>query len=167
VQVDDIAVRWGNFFVAEVGATAALGGLLIVAVSINLQRIIAITHLPGRAFEALVLLLGGLLLCSASLIPGQPLAALGGEILAIECLVVAVSAFTQIKALRNDAAPQMTAAWVERIVAIALTAAPIGAGGIMLCLGCSDGVYLVALGVLIAITASVATTWILLVEILR
>jgi hypothetical protein len=42
---------WDNFFVAEVGAAAALSGLLFVAVSINLTRILAIPHLPARAAE--------------------------------------------------------------------------------------------------------------------
>lgn len=40
---------WKNFFIAEVGATAVLAGLAIVAISINLSRILAFPELPGRA----------------------------------------------------------------------------------------------------------------------
>ena len=32
----EIAAAWANFFVAEVGATAALSGLVIVAISIQI-----------------------------------------------------------------------------------------------------------------------------------
>ena len=47
----EVGVHWTDFFVAKVGATAALSGLIIVAVSINIQRILSIPHLPGRALE--------------------------------------------------------------------------------------------------------------------
>jgi hypothetical protein len=32
--------EWGNFFIAQVGASAALAGLIFVGVSINLERIL-------------------------------------------------------------------------------------------------------------------------------
>jgi hypothetical protein len=44
------AAGWENFLVAETGtAAAALAGLLFVAVSINLSRIVSYPGLPGRA----------------------------------------------------------------------------------------------------------------------
>ena len=49
---------WSNFFVAEVGAAAALTGLVMVAVSINLAQVLAVPTLPGRAAETLFLLMG-------------------------------------------------------------------------------------------------------------
>jgi hypothetical protein len=52
VTLDD----WGDFFVAQAGAAVALAGLVFVGVSINLDKIIAIPSLPGRALEAMVLL---------------------------------------------------------------------------------------------------------------
>jgi hypothetical protein len=57
--------------VAEVGASAALTGLLVVATSINLARILAIAQLPGRAAEGLIILVGAFVLGSVALIPDQ------------------------------------------------------------------------------------------------
>ncbi len=42
---------WENFFVAEVGASAALAGLIFVGVSINLNRILSLPRLPDRALR--------------------------------------------------------------------------------------------------------------------
>jgi hypothetical protein len=47
---------WESLFVAEAGASAALTGLLFVAISINLERILQGAGLPGPAGEAMVLL---------------------------------------------------------------------------------------------------------------
>jgi hypothetical protein len=72
---------WANFFVAEVGASAALTGLLVVAISINLARILAIAQLPGRAAEGLIILVGAFVLSSVALIPDQSAAAFATEVL--------------------------------------------------------------------------------------
>ncbi len=45
---------WENFLVAQVGASAALAGLVFVGVSINLARILSSGSLPEYALEALV-----------------------------------------------------------------------------------------------------------------
>jgi hypothetical protein len=45
---------WADFFAAELGAAAALTGLAIVGISINVTRILSDPGLPGRAVETLV-----------------------------------------------------------------------------------------------------------------
>ena len=45
---------WDSFFAAQVGASAALAGLVFVGISINLTKIIASGYLPNRAQEALL-----------------------------------------------------------------------------------------------------------------
>jgi hypothetical protein len=46
---------WFEFGVAIVGAAAVLSGLLFVAMSINIERIMAIVTLPARDAGTLVL----------------------------------------------------------------------------------------------------------------
>jgi len=73
---------WANLAVASAGAAAALTGLLFVAVSINLKRILEFPQLPDRAAGTLGLLLTILLVAVVLLAPGQPRQATGVEIAA-------------------------------------------------------------------------------------
>jgi hypothetical protein len=58
-----------DLFAAEVGAGASLTGLLFVAVSINLERILSFPKLPARASETLTLLLLVVVVASLGLAP--------------------------------------------------------------------------------------------------
>src|SRR6201995_825466 len=73
---------WAGFFQAELGPAAALAGLVIVAISINVSRILSAPTLPGRAAETLVSPCGVLVACSFALVPHQPGWVLGGELIA-------------------------------------------------------------------------------------
>ena len=73
------AAEWQSLFVAEVGASAALTGLLFVAISLNLARILQGAGLSGRAGEAMVLLLAVLVVSTLALVPGQSSTARGAE----------------------------------------------------------------------------------------
>jgi hypothetical protein len=64
-----LAAEWANFFIAELGALAALTGFVVVAISINLPRILAYPWLPGRAGEALIGPVGAISATALILIP--------------------------------------------------------------------------------------------------
>jgi hypothetical protein len=65
------SAHWADLFVATAGASAALAGLVSVAVSINIERILKFAGLPECGVETLVLLLTVLLVSLTGLIPGR------------------------------------------------------------------------------------------------
>jgi len=160
------AGHWSDFFLGEVGAAAALAGLVIVAVSINLQRILAFPQLPGRAGEMLIMLVGALLASSVALLPGQPARIFGWEILTIGAFVTVAPLWIQIRAL-IAVKDQPLHWWLWRLVIVFLAGLPMIAGGILLIAGDESGVYWVAASVLVIVAATVWNAWVLLVEILR
>ena len=157
---------WANFFVAEVGAAAALSGLIIVAISINLQRILSFPQLPGRAAEMLILLVGALTACSFALMPGQPLKVLGGEILGAGLLMTGAPLVIQARQLPVMRTQPLTW-WIWRSLIGVCAGLPVLIGGSVLISGASGGLYWLAAGVLVTFAATVWNAWVLLVEILR
>ena len=65
--------EWHDFFLAQAGAAGVLTGLVFVGVSINLDKIVSDPNsgLPGRAAEALILLVAVLFMSTSLLVPGQ------------------------------------------------------------------------------------------------
>jgi hypothetical protein len=74
---------WADFAVGVAGATAALTGLLFVAVSVNIHRIMQLPNLPGRAGQTLITLITPLLVSVLLLVPDQPRDLLGWELIGL------------------------------------------------------------------------------------
>ena len=74
---------WTGFFSAEVGASAALAGLIFVAVSINLAQIVKQRQLVSRSAKALLSLMAVLFSSSLCLIPDLSRVILGYELTAL------------------------------------------------------------------------------------
>jgi modulator of FtsH protease len=100
-MVDVAWSSWMNFYVATAGAAAALTGLVFVALSINLTRILAMPGMSARVGEAIALLGLALLVSLQSLIPGQTLGALGWEIGPIASAAWIFPLLLQWRALRR------------------------------------------------------------------
>ena len=154
---------WTDFFVAAAGASAALAGLVIVAISVNVNRILEHPNLPPRAAAAISALILILVSSMVALIH-QPLAILGIKILlfALCCwLLEASSARKSIASLR----PRF-----EKVVETVLgqvQVLPFIIGGITLLTGRDTGLYWIAGGVITIFIASTVNAWVLFVEILR
>jgi modulator of FtsH protease len=159
------AVPWANFFFAEVGASAALVGLLFVAVSINLARIIEYPALPGRAFEALVVLVMVLFVGTFALVPGQSTFALGAEVVLTASAAWATTVIIQHRAPIDPAAPR---SWtLSRVVTTQVATLPMIVAGASLLVGRGGGLYWTVFGVIAAFVAALIDAWVLLVEIQR
>src|SRR5271155_1582581 len=155
---------WHEFFVAAAGSSAALLGLLFVAISINLEQILKHRHLPGKAAGTLGVLLSVLVACSFGLAPGQSNRALGVEILATGA-VVATQAIWVSVGKRSQGDPL---SWTLGNLPILLSPA-LGfvGGGCSLLAGSGGGLYWILAGTVLTFVAASLNAWVLLVEILR
>jgi modulator of FtsH protease len=61
--------RWSDFALAQLGASAALLGLVFVGLSINLRDVVGSRRLVNRAAEAIIELAAVLVSATAVLIP--------------------------------------------------------------------------------------------------
>ncbi len=158
--------EWQTFFSVQAGAAATLTGLVFVAVSINLSRIMEVQGLPGRAAESLLQLMQVFFVAGAALIPSQSFAALAEEILAISVVSWVIQTIAQIRYARSRGGhPRL---WLlSRTVMSQVSTVPFWVAGILLALRNPGGLYWLVPGIAFSFVAGVTSAWVLLVEILR
>lgn len=158
--------EWHDLFVASAGASAALAGLVFVAVSINIERILEFPGLPERALETLLFLVSVLLVSLIGLVPEQGHVAFGLELLVVALTIDAIvlrQPTTQVGEGEVMLRSWRAARWTLR----ALATVPFLIGAVSILAEQGGGLYWVFAGIVLAIVASVANAWVLLVEILR
>ena len=157
---------WSDFAVAVAGAAAALSGLLFVAVSINLSRILAFSNLPARAAQTLIMLVTPLVVSLLVLIPAQRPAALG-----IELLVGAVALAAALARLSRPSTRSveegMRGYVVGRIGPAVIIVGMLLVAGAALVAHAGGGLYWLVPAVLVAVLAGLGNAWVLLVEVQR
>jgi hypothetical protein len=159
------AAEWHELFVATAGASAALAGLVFVAVSINIERILKFEELPARAQMTVLLLLAVLLVSIIGLIPGQSRAALGGELLGEGLVLGTLIAVLAKRSFSKRPEPRSVS--IIRYLVIAAGTVPFIIGGASVLAETGGGLYWTVGGIVFAIVGGVMNAWVLLVEILR
>jgi hypothetical protein len=165
-----VNAQWHGFFAAQVGATAALTGLLFVALSVNIARIMQFSWLPSRAALTIVVLLGALLESSLALFP-PPLARLSVGATMVIGIVVYASAWCLSDLLQKIPSewrshPDYRRARIVNLSAMQFATIPPLVGAALL-LGGGNGYSWLAMGILFSLAYGILSSWILLVEILR
>jgi hypothetical protein len=160
------ADRWTDFGVGVAGAAAALAGLVFVAVSINLSEILKYRNLPGRAALTLLLFVTPLVVGILLLVPGQPDAALGGELLFAGVVIGGSQLVINQRSGRSEKETRWT--WlVSRLTPPIVSCGCLVLAGATLLAQAGGGLYWLVPSVLAAITFGLVNAWVLLVEILR
>ena len=157
---------WGELFLAEAGASAALAGLLFVATSINLTKILEVRGLVGRAGEAIVLLVAVLIVSTLVLVPDQPRVALGTELPVTGLLAWSILVVIHARAVRGGIGPSRPVL-VARVAMAQLAVLPYLVAGVSLLLRAGGGLYWLVPGVVMCLVVAVLNAWVLLIEILR
>ena len=160
------APAWAGFGTAVATAAATLTGLLFVAVSINLQRILQYPNLPGRAGQTLILFTTPLVFSIFVLVPGQSRPVLAGELIGTGLVIGA--ALLIIDARAGRAVVETRRTWLlSRIFPSISSCLCLVLAGCTLLAQAGGGLYWLVPGALIAIIAGLSNAWVLLIEILR
>jgi hypothetical protein len=158
--------EWQTFFSVQAETAATLTGLVFVAVSINLARILTSPGLPGRAAETIAQFLQVFFISTAVLIPGQESRPLAAEILGLTLLCWALQVGVQAKYATHRAGHPTL--WIaSRIVQTQLCSIPLFLAGFLLLTGSSAAIYWLIPGFFLSFLAGVINAWVLLVEINR
>ncbi len=157
---------WENFFEAEVGASAALAGLIFVGVSINITRIISIPRLPARAIQALAILLAILVVSLLLLVPGQSISVVGLEILIIGFVVWGANFRIDIRNYKLTG-KQYRKSYIWNVLLDQLATILYIVSGIATIFFGAVGIYLLVPATILSFLKAMIDAWVLLVEINR
>ena len=161
VELYDVA-EWHELFVASAGAAAALAGLVFVAVSINVERILSFHGLPERALQTILLLLAAVGVSILGLIPQSTTALV--ELL-VATAMLCVGLFYSARAAFDTGGHR---SWlVSRLLVVVPGSVPYLVGAVSLLVATGGGLAWIALGIIGGMVGAVGNAWVLLVEILR
>ena len=137
---------------------------MFVTISINLEQILKLPQLPGRAAGTLGILVCALAVSGFALAPGQSGVALGIEISAAGA-VIAVQAVWVTHRPQEADEPNP---WIfHHLISLLLPSVAFIVGGLSLVAGRGGGLYWILAAILLAFVAASINAWVLLVEILR
>ena len=157
---------WSEFNVAMVGATAALAGLLIVAMSVNIAEIMKSATLPPRAASSIAALVLAITAGAFGLIPAQPVVAYGIEVL-IAALVAGVFQVHAIRVVAGERDVAATERVLKSIAGVLPVAAFLAGAGLVVAGTVEVGLITMAVGSVLSVIAALIIAWVVLVEVLR
>jgi modulator of FtsH protease len=166
VQVEELLEPWGDFLEAAAGADGALAGLVFVALSINLERILKLPGVASRAGETLLLLAGSLVAVLLTLMPHESPRVLGDLLFAVGFVVWVVPSVLQVRSWGRHGyyTPQLAAA---RFLLYQIATVPALLMGFAVMGLLPGGLNWLGAFIVLAIIVALTNAWVLLVEIVR
>jgi len=161
-----LASEWSGFGEAVATAAAALAGLLFIAVSINLKRILEFPSLPTRAGQTLIFFVTPLITALLIITPGQARIALAVELMATGLTIGGMQVYLDVKTDRGEE-DTLYRRLVSVLIPAPFSCGPLVIAGATLAAQAGGGLYWLVPSVLAAIIFGLSNVWVLLVEILR
>jgi modulator of FtsH protease len=158
--------EWSTLLAVEAGAAATLTGLVFVALSVNLGKIVAFPGLPGRAAESILQFLEVFLISTLALVPRQSERTLAIEFIAVSFALWLAQIAGQFRYLKQRAGHPWS--WfVNRAILSQIATVPFCVAGIALLVGSPGALYWLVPGCVFSFIAGGMSAWVLLVEIQR
>jgi hypothetical protein len=137
---------------------------VVVAISINIERILKYPGLPERGLVTLLLLLGVLVVSLLLLEPGLSRTTVGIELL-VEGVVITVTVV--VLTLKSRPRDEEESFIVSALVLAGIGTVPFVVAGVSFLTESGGGMTWVLTGFIAAIVGAMINAWVLLVEILR
>ena len=151
---------WSNFFVMVGGGTAALAGLIFVALSINPERIVRdVTH-RNRAINMLSGFSAIFMACGFALLGRQPLTALGGEWLVLWTVATVIFVRGYVTALRARTTT-IGLTWPRLAGGTACYLGEVAGAGLLVA-GGEQGLYVAAVATIVLFGFLISGAWLLI-----
>jgi hypothetical protein len=166
VSIAYAASAWTTFGASVATAAAALAGLLLIAISLNVRVILDEPGLPSRAAQTLILFGTALVVGLLLVVPGQARLAVGLELLATGLVIGGVHSYLDLTAKRG---PEYTVRrrLIGRVFPAVISCACIVIAGATTVGQAGGGLYWLVPAVVSAVFFGLINTWVLLVEVLR
>ena len=155
--------EWHDFFLMTGGGSAALAGLVFVAMSINLDVVANnLTH-RLRAINMLSGFTAAFMICGLVLMGGQSHQAVGTEWLVVATVAFAIYVHNYVQAVKSGG--RKSARRPDRLVGGVTCYLAEIVGGLVLILGYVTGLYVAAIGLLGSLALMISGAWLLLVAV--
>ncbi|MEJ3404849.1 hypothetical protein WDJ51_08895 [Rathayibacter sp. YIM 133350] len=163
--MESALASWSDFNVAMAGASAALAGLIIVAMSVNIADVLKSPQLATRSGATIAALVLAITASMLGLIPDNPVWALGWEVLAATAFVWVIEAFA-IRAISGNREQPRGARTAKIVLGVAAPVA-YSVGSVLALAGNRAGLVVIGVGSIVAVASAVIIAWVVLVEVLR
>jgi hypothetical protein len=157
---------WHDVLIASSAAAATLAGLILAAMSVNIDAILKFPSLPPRAGSAIGSLIYVLVVTVTALIPGATANALGWVSLGVLTAPVAIHVDVVVRQLQIRPRQSFGRLWSKLALSVGQVA-PFVVSGILFLQGRTAGLDWMLIGALAVFVGSVVNAWVLLVEIRR
>ena len=155
--------QWSNFFVMVGGGTAALAGLIFVAMSINPENIVRNTTHRNRAINMLSGFSAIFMACGVALFGQQSLMALGVEWLVLWLIATAIFVRGYVVAIHHGMSSIGLNPWRLGGGTLCYLAEVVGA--VFLVLGHGEGLYITATATMVLFGFLISGAWLLIAGI--